>query len=254
MGISLENLSWKEAEKALRDTRVLVLPVGARLKEHGLHLPLNNDWVMAEYLTRRVLAELPVVALPTVQYGYYPAFLDYPGSVSLELETFRDVICSLSRSICRHGPRKIYVLNTGISTNRGLERARLALASEGITMDYTILREATAEAERQVRTEAVGTHADEIETSMMLYMAPHIVRRELAVRDVHEDRGGANKLSPDPQGQGVYSPTGAWGDPTRATAEKGRVVVEALVSHIVGQIRRLESDDFVPAAARGEYL
>jgi hypothetical protein len=115
-------------------------------------------------------------------------------------------------------------------------------------MDYTILREATAEAERQVRTEAVGTHADEIETSMMLYMAPHIVRRELAVRDVHEDRGGANKLSPDPQGQGVYSPTGAWGDPTRATAEKGRVVVEALVSHIVGQIRRLESDDFVPAA------
>ena len=62
-GVYLESLSWKEAEGVLSRVPVVVLPVGARTKEHGLHLPLNNDWTLAEYYTRRVLDELEVAAL-----------------------------------------------------------------------------------------------------------------------------------------------------------------------------------------------
>lgn len=248
-------MTWVEAERALKKAPVLLLPLGARLKEHGHHLPLNNDWVMAEYLTRRVLDELAIPALPTAQYGYYPAFLEYPGSVSITLPTFRDFIADICKTICAHGPKKIYVLNTGVSTNRALEPARQLLASQGIAMEYTILKEATASAERSVRQEPVGTHADEIETSMMLYMAPEIVRPELAQRDVHEDRGGGNHLSRDPNAlQGLYSPTGAWGDPTLASAEKGKIVTEALVASIIQQIRKLQAPDYVPAPPRTQFL
>jgi creatinine amidohydrolase/Fe(II)-dependent formamide hydrolase-like protein len=73
-GIALESLTWPEAEALFRraPAPVVVRPVGARTKEHGLHLPLNNDWILAEYFLARVLDALPVVALPGIPYGYYP--------------------------------------------------------------------------------------------------------------------------------------------------------------------------------------
>ena len=230
-GRYLEYLSWKEAEAALKETPLVLLPLGARLKEHGPHLPLNNDWIMAEYLTKRVLDEVAVLALPTVQYGYYPAFVEYPGSINIGRDTFRDFMADICRSVCRFGPKKVYVLNTGISTNKALEPARQLLAKEGIVMEYTLLTEATAEAEKKVKQEPEGTHADEIETSMMLYMAPEIVRMKLAVRDIHPNHPGP--LTRDEHAtQGVYSPSGVWGDATLATREKGKIITEALVAHL----------------------
>jgi len=68
----------------------------------------------------------------------------------------------------------------------------------------------------------------------MLYIAPEVVRMELAVPELAADR--RRGLTRDPAGAGVYSTSGAWGDPTLATAEKGRVFVEAMVREIVGQI------------------
>src|SRR5262249_41048656 len=144
LGRLLETLTWVEAETALKEAPYVVLPVGARCKEHGFHLPLNNDFLLAEGLLKRLLEERPVLALPTVPYGYYPAFVESPGSVNVARDTFRDTIQDICRSIARHGPKKVYVLNTGISTNRALEPARLALAREGITMEYTDLHAAGA--------------------------------------------------------------------------------------------------------------
>lgn len=237
-GRRLETLSWPEAEEALRSRPVLVTPLGARLKEHGLHLPLNNDWVMAEYLAGRVFERCPVLLLPTVQYGYYPSFVEYPGSVSIGLETSRDFFMDLCRSFARHGARKHYILNTGISTIRALEPAREGLRDEGIRLEFTDLPEALGEVEARVRESEGGTHADEIETSMMLYIAPELVRMDKARRD-YEPRSGPGGLTRDPRARGAYSRTGAWGDPTLATREKGRVVTEALIEHIVAAVDRL---------------
>jgi creatinine amidohydrolase len=88
-GILLEDLTWVEAEKVLNEQTVVVLPLGAAAKEHGPHLKLKNDWLIAEYLKQRVLAEANVVIAPTINYNFYPAFLEYPGSTSLRLETAR---------------------------------------------------------------------------------------------------------------------------------------------------------------------
>ncbi len=65
-----------------------------------------------------------MLVLPTLQYGYYPAFLEYPGSVSLSLETMRDTVVEICRSHARHGARRFYALNTGISTLRALATRR----------------------------------------------------------------------------------------------------------------------------------
>src|SRR5215469_18871726 len=70
-GVLLENLAWQEAEKILRPDTIIVIPVGAESKEHGPHLKLANDWIMAEYLKGEVLKKSDVVIAPTVNYNYY---------------------------------------------------------------------------------------------------------------------------------------------------------------------------------------
>ena len=99
ISVELENLTWIQAEKALKEYEVVLIALGARTKEHGPHLPLKNDYVMAEYLKNRIAQEVPVAVLPTLQYGYYPSFLEYPGSISLKAETFKNVIGDICRSM-----------------------------------------------------------------------------------------------------------------------------------------------------------
>lgn len=253
LGWYLETLSWPEAEKILRKSSVILLPIGARAKEHGYHLPLNNDWLLAEYLTRRVLQQFPAVAMPTVPYGYYPAFIEYPGSVNIQRATFAATIADICRSLARHSTARFYVLNTGISTNWALEPARLELAADNIVMEYTDLRKILPEIENPIRQQSAGTHADEMETSLMLYIQPDVVKMELARPDI-DPRRSHGPLTRDPQAErGVYSPTGAWGDPTLATVEKGRIVTEALVARIVSFLGEFVGSEYEAAPARTEY-
>ena len=82
--------------------------------------------------------------------------------------------------------------------------------------------------------EAPGEHADEVETSMMLYIAPSTVDMNKAVKDLNPDVPGP--LTRNPHGKGLYSPTGTWGDPTLATLDKGKIFTEALVAGILNEI------------------
>lgn len=236
-GILLENLTWVEAEKVLTRDTVVVIPIGAAAKEHGPHLRLKNDWILAEYLKRRVLAASQVVIAPTVPYHFYPAFVEYPGSTTLRLETARDVMVDICRSLARYGPRRFYALNTGVSTLRALKPAAEQLAAEGITLHYTDIIKITGPVEKAVGKQEGGTHADEIETSMILYMDPASVDMKKALKDYHPS--GKGGLTRDPKGEGTYSATGIWGDPTLATREKGRIVTEALVDGILKEIEGL---------------
>jgi creatinine amidohydrolase/Fe(II)-dependent formamide hydrolase-like protein len=67
-GVRLAQLTWLDAERVLTPATVVVIPLGAESKEHGPHLQLNNDFLMAEYLANRVLQAAPVVLAPTVNY------------------------------------------------------------------------------------------------------------------------------------------------------------------------------------------
>jgi len=235
-GVLLEQLTWQEAEKVLTDSTIVVIPLGAAAKEHGPHLKLNNDWRMAEYLKQRVLEAAEVVVAPAVPYHFYPAFVEYPGSTSLRLETARDLIVDICRSLARFGPRRFYVLNTGVSTLRALQPAAEILAAEKILLHYTNILKVAEPAEKAVSQQEGGTHADEIETSMMLYIDPASVDMSKAAKDYHPGKG---PLTRKPGGDGVYSPTGIYGDATLATREKGEKVVEAVVEGILRDLQEL---------------
>jgi creatinine amidohydrolase len=236
-GVVLADLTWQQAEKILTPDTVVVVPLGAEAKEHGPHLRLKNDLVLAQYFTKRVIERSNVVVAPTLNYHFYPAFVEYPGSTSLRLETARDLVVDICRSLARFGPKRFYVLNTGVSTIRALTPAEEQLAADGIVMRFTDILMVGEEAEKAVRQQEGGTHADEIETSMMLYMDPSLVDMSKAAKDYHPQ--GTGGLTRDPKGSGTYSPTGVWGDATLATREKGRRVVEAMVEGMLKEIETL---------------
>jgi len=243
-GILLEDLTWQEAEARLRSETIVVIPIGAASKEHGPHLKLKNDWLLAEYFKGEVIESIDVVVAPTVNYNYYPAFLEYPGSISLRLETARDLMADICRSLARYGPQRFYVLNTGISTKRPLKLAAEVLADEGIQLRYTDLRKITESVAAGIEQQEGGTHADEIETSMMLFIAPSAVDMSKAVKDFHPSPVGG--LTRDPQGEGAYSASGIYGDPTLATRETGEILVRLAVAGILKEIeefRRVASKD-----------
>ena len=232
-GVLLETLTWQEAEKVLHPDTIVVIPIGAQAKEHGPHLKLANDWIMAEYLKGEVVKNADVVVAPTVNYNYYPAFSEYPGSTTLRLETARDLMLDICHSLARYGPRKFYALNTGVSTIRPLKLVQAELAVENIQFRYTDILHVSGEAEARVKKEEGGTHADEIETSVMLFIAPSTVDMSKAVKDYHPADGG---LTRNPNAKGAYSASGVYGDPTLATREKGEIVVKAMVDGILREI------------------
>jgi creatinine amidohydrolase len=236
-GVFLRDLTWREAEELLGPETVIVLPIGAAAKEHGPHLRLDNDERLADGYARLLAEAAEVVIAPTLSYHFYPAFTEYPGSTTLRLETARDLTVDVVRSLARHGPRRFYVLNTGVSTVRALEPAAALLAAEGVVMHYTNVLDVLGPVERELAEQEGGTHADEIETSIMLVLAPDRVDMTKAVKDYSaQGKGG---LTRDPNGPGTYSPTGTWGDPTLATREKGRKIVEAFVSAVIAEIDAL---------------
>lgn len=238
-GTVLGDLTWIEAERVLTRDAVVVIPLGAEAKEHGPHLRLDNDRQLAEYFRGRVLAASDVIMAPTVNYHFYPSFVEYPGSTHLRFETARDLIVDIVRSLAAYGPRRFYVLNTGVSTVQPLTAAAEILARDGLLFAFTNVLEVGAAAEATVRQQVRGTHADEIETSMMLYMHPDRVDMTKAVKDdAPRGEGGLGRTAGTTK---TYSPSGVWGDATLATREKGRVVVEAMVSGMLQEIEALRA-------------
>ncbi len=237
-GVRLADITWQQATDVLRPETVVVIPLGAGSKEHGPHLKLGNDAILADYLTRRVVEASDVVVAPSLPYHFFPAFLEYPGSTSITLDTARALTTEIAASLARYGPRRFYVLNTGISTSRALEPAAGSLALQGILLTYTDLGDELDRASARIRQEEGGTHADEIETSMMLYIDPASVDMRRAVKEFSPSTGPL-LLTRRRGAPGTFSESGVWGDATLATREKGRIVVEALVSAMLSDIEKL---------------
>jgi creatinine amidohydrolase len=239
VGVFLEDLGWQEAEALLRPETIVVIPIGAASKEHGPHLKLSNDKLLAEYLAREVARKADVVVAPLVPYHFYPAFVNYPGSTTLRVETARDTMVDICGSLAKFGPRRFYALNTGVSTLRALRPAAAALELEGIVLRFTDILSIMKPVEERVCRQEGGTHADEAETSMMLVIAPETVDMSRAVRDYQaKGEGPFTRIAGAP---GTYSPTGSWGDPTLATREKGEALVRALIDGILREIEELRA-------------
>jgi creatinine amidohydrolase len=220
-GVLLEDLTWQAAEARLTADTVVVIPIGAAAKEHGPHLLLKNDLLLAESFKMRVVAAADVVVAPTVNYHFYPAFVEYPGSTSLRLETARDLIVDICRSLARFGPRRFYALNTGVSTNKALKPAAEVLAAEGILLTYTDLliefeagRGAGAAAGRR---DARGRGGD-VDDALP---GAGDGRHDEGGRPTFSRRSRAGVQPEIRTGTKTYSASGTWGDATLATREKG---------------------------------
>ena len=233
-GKKLEHMSWPEAERAFADDPVVVVPLGAAAKEHGPHLPLNNDALIAEWLAAEIMRRLPVILAPLINASYYPAFTAYPGSISLRRETARDLIVDSCRSLASFGVSKFFIVNTGLSTLRPLAEAREQLG-EGIRFEYLDLAQALEALPDDLLQQQYGSHADEHETSLMLHIAPEVVDMSLAVDDGSEGEGALSRW----RGEGTWSPSGVYGQATLASREKGRVIAEVLLAHCIERIRGL---------------
>lgn len=234
-GLLLETLSWPEAERALSEHSVVVIPLGAAAKEHGPHLPLNNDALIAQWLSEQVRKHLPVVIAPLINTSYYPAFIEYPGSISLRAETACDMLVDVCRSLATHGPRKFYVLNTGVSTERPLSMAKSILEPEAIRLEYLRLSNAYSQMDTTRFEQQYGSHADEHETSLMLHIAAQVVDMSKAVDDGAEGEGPLSRT----RGNGIWSASGVYGQATLASADKGKIVADVLVRFALEEIGEL---------------
>lgn len=237
-GIYLHQQSWQDAEKWLYADAVVVFPLGAAAKEHGPHLPLNTDAVTADWLAEQVRQKLPVVIAPIINSSYYPAFAAYPGSINLRVDTARNLIIDSCLSLAAFGVKRFYVINNGVSTERPLAMAQLELQQQSITLEYLRLHEVFDRLPDDQFQQGWGSHADEHETSLMLHIAPQLVDMSKAVDDGSEGEGLLSRT----RSNGIWSESGVYGQATLATAEKGRIVADALTTKLIEDIRLLLTD------------
>jgi creatinine amidohydrolase len=230
-------LSWEKVARRLPAAPGAILPVGAASKEHGYHLPLNTDFLQAQWFADRAAQRFGLLVWPTLSYGHYPAFIDYPGSVSLSRTTFVAAAQEIIDGILKAGAARLFVLNTGVSTIAPLQEALIASAHPNAVLLINIYqgpryRSAVAELEEQ----SFGGHADEIETSIMLVIASHEVNLARAIGTVKPIASGV--LNRSPPDEPNYVPSGAIGEPRLATSRKGEIVVKAILADVEERISR----------------
>ena len=221
----LNHLSWPEVRLHLERDPRLILPVGA-LDHHGPHLPLGANTLIAERVARTLSSRLRIVVAPTFHYGLTkPDWTPYAGTSTLRRKTFHRAINELLTSWDDHGIAEVVVI-TAQRHEPHLESLLTALTSNSttevvdlMTIDVGDLVEGRPEHER----------GGELETSLLLHLAPGLVRMDEAV-DYTDHPGPPGKYV---QGR-VSSPPadfkGVVGRPSLATAEKGRAVFERYIA------------------------
>jgi creatinine amidohydrolase len=231
----IEHLTWDEVARRIGSGATAILPIGAGAKEHGFHLPMNTDRIQAEWLAARIAERLDCVIWPTVSYGHYPAFVEYAGSASLSAPTFESLIQEIATGIIGYGCRALFVLDTGLSTVPPIDRALARLGNPGAMHLKIHDGRRYRRAAKALAEQSHGSHADELETSLMLALAPHLVdmsRARASPALTHETPG---PLTPSDPASPNYSRSGSFGDPALATRAKGELLLTAMVDDMAEQ-------------------
>lgn len=227
-------LSWSDVEKRIVSGGCGLLPIGAGSKEHGLHLPMNTDYLQAKWLADQLALQYNVLIWPTLSYGYYPAFVNYPGSISLSETTFELMTKEIITAILNSGVPRLALLNTGISTILPLDRVVNNFDGQVYLINVysgTQFKQTYA----QVIEQSAGGHADETESSIMLAINQSLVNMELASGSL-QACSQPGVLSRNDSNSVNYTPTGACGAPHLACPEKGAALLQAILIDINAQL------------------
>lgn len=239
----LEEMTMPQVEAALvAGCRTVYIPFGA-LEEHGPHLPLSTDTIQAYQVGKRAAELIPLFVAPPIPYGNCRSTNCHPGTVSISTTTLRGLLKDLVRSFYRQGMRNVVVL-TGHAG--GAHRLALQDAGEELLDELSELRIAVVTEYELAKDEGRGiietpgdAHAGEIETSRIMHSHPHLVQ------------GTAPEEYPTfPVGVLVrdkrrYWPGGVWGNPSKATADKGSKIEELVARKVVELVKTLEERRYV---------
>jgi len=242
----LEELSWPDAQAAIQAGAMAVIPVGS-LEQHGRHLAVNTDNVLGDAIADAAVRKasdrgLRVLLCPPLHYGYTMHNMDFPGTMTLRAETLLAVGVDLVASLAHHGCKRVVLLNSHGSNWSVLDliaREVMNRRPEVLVAAIFPIKMAAAELERLREAKQTGgmSHGCELETSLMLHLRPELVDMGKAVHDISQPdsrfywrdilRGSRGVALADLTRHA--SRTGLVGDPTVATAEKGRRFFEVIV-------------------------
>ena len=231
----LAKARWPEVEALDRETTVLI-PTGS-IEQHGPHLPLETDTRLVTAVAEAVEGRAEVLLAPTLWLGCSAHHLGFAGSLTASFPGYQGALEAVVRSLVPHGFRRFYVLNGHGGNASSNDLALRALKAELPNLalggsNYYAFAEAAVAAQATGPQKALR-HADEAETSLMLHVAPDLVR----LGEAHDDG-----LVPAPPVRGLVEPfdaiteRGAFGYPSFATAEKGRAIFEAAVEGVVAEL------------------
>lgn len=258
-------MNWPECNEAVKLGRVAVLPV-ATYEDHGYHLPIDVDVVLATEICERAVARMPAeaVLIPAVTHGYSPHHMDFPGTITIRWDTFINYVKDVCLSLAHHGFTRILIVNGHGSNAAPLEMAsRLTVVeTEGRVLCASVnhwgVRKVREEG-KKIRTSDYGgtSHAGEYETSLYLALRPELVEMEKAVDErtplppsfqndlLAGKRADASVAYLMPHWS-TMSVSGVRGDATKATREKGEQFLEAAVDGLIELVREFKTMTLPP--------
>jgi creatinine amidohydrolase len=238
--MALVNPSWPEIEAAKGEGLIAVLPVGA-LEQHGPHLPLETDTILATGVARRIADRLGAWLLPAITYGEAWTAEAWPGTISLSAETLAAMIVDIGRGVQRIGSFGLVTINGHFGNREPIELAARELMPGGLKLlqlDYPGMSDAAEEYCSSAPAGPGFYHADEVETSMMLALAPDTVSMDLAMAEYPTFPWDFGKA---PMQLRSFNRSGVFGDPRPATAATGEKIIGRIVDEslkIIAEWRR----------------
>ncbi len=237
-----DELSMKEVKKAAKAGKVVIIPVGS-VEEHGDHLPLCTDSVQPEYVALEAAKKTKCLVAPPLKYGVCNSTRNFPGTISIGFESLYGIIRDILEEFIRNWFMRILVLS-GHAGQAHMAALRLA-AQEAIwhhnreslekklrimvCSDYDFAYELKG----KYFNEKDG-HAGTIETSRVMAIRSDLIKRKGKKSFPEFPRF---EIVADPE---RYFPSGVIGDPTVASARKGRMINEYVVREVIKLVEELK--------------
>jgi creatinine amidohydrolase len=223
-------------DEANRSASVAVLPIGS-FEQHGTHLPLATDTIVACAVAEAAVAHYNLMLLPPVTVSCSHEHSDFAGTVSISAATLYAVVRDVAASLEQRGIHRLILVNghggNYVLGNIGQE-ANVA-ARRMVLFPHRDDWEQARKAGGLLTSNHEDMHGGELETSIVLHVAPELVR------DGAEDWVAPERTHLHQVGIAGYSKTGIIGRPSLASAERGRLVVEELVRLLEPHLENLDS-------------